>query len=61
MEMNKQILHRKVRCVKGGDLDDEFTFGQVYDVEIGGVILNNFGDPFFMGTDANYEFEEITE
>lgn len=59
--MNKQIVQRKVKCVKGGDLGDEFTFGQVYDVEIGGVILNNFGDPYFMGTDVNYEFEDVEE
>lgn len=59
--MNEYIVTRKVRCVKGGDLGDEFTLGQVYDVEIGGVILNNFGDPYFIGTDANYEFEEIVE
>lgn len=59
--MNKQIVQRKVKCVKGGDLGDEFTFGQVYDVEIGGVILNNFGDPHFINTDVNYEFEDVEE
>lgn len=59
--MNKQIVQRKVMCVKCGDLGDEFTLGQVYDVEIGSVILNNFGDPYFINTDANYEFEEIVE
>ena len=59
--MNEHIVKRKVKCVKGGDLEDEFTFGQVYDVEIGGVILNNFGDPHFINTDVNYDFEEITE
>lgn len=57
--MNKQIVQRKVKCVKGGDLGDEFTFGQVYDVEIGDVIMNNFGDPHFINADANYEFEEM--
>lgn len=57
--MNKQIVQRKVKCVKGGDLGDEFTFGQVYDVESGDVIMNNFGDPYFINTDANYEFEEM--
>lgn len=59
--MNEHIVTRKVRCVKGGDLGDEFTLSQVYDVEIGNVILNNFGDPFFIGTDDNYEFEEMEE
>lgn len=59
--MNMHIVTRKVMCVKGGVTGDEFTLGQVYDVEIGSVILNNFGDPYFIGTDANYEFEEIVE
>ena len=59
--MNKQIVQRKVKCVKGGDLEDEFTFGQVYDVEIGGVILNNFGDPHFINTDVKYDFEDVEE
>ena len=59
--MNKQIVQRKVKCVKGGDLGDEFTFGQIYDVEVGDIILNNSGDPYFINTDVNYEFVEITE
>lgn len=59
--MNKQIVQRKVKCVKGGDLGDEFTLGQIYDVEVGEVILNNFGDPHFINTDIKYEFEEIVE
>lgn len=59
--MNKQIVQRKVKCVKGGATSDEFTLGQVYDVEIGGIILNNFGDPHFINTDVNYDFEDVEE
>lgn len=59
--MNKCILQRKVRRVKGGELGDEFTSGQVYDVEIGGVVMDNLGDPYFINTDNDYKFEEIAK
>lgn len=60
--MNKLIVpwsETYVKCIKGGDLGDRFTFGNNYELLIGNTLIDNYGDPFFIGTDNNYKFEVV--
>lgn len=48
-----------LRCVKGGDLADRFTFGQHYELKIG-YIVDNYGIRWIYGNyDNEYEFEVV--
>lgn len=60
--MNKPILPQAeiyVKCIKGGDLGDKFTFGNNYELLIGNTLIDNYSDPFFIGADNNYKFEAV--
>lgn len=60
--MNKPIVpcyETYVKCIKVGDLGDRFTFGNNYELQIGNTLIDNYGDPFFIGTDNNYKFEAV--
>lgn len=48
-----------LRCIKGGDLGDRFTFGQQYELR-SGFLTDNYGMHWIYGCfDNKYEFEVV--
>lgn len=48
-----------LRCVRGGDLADRFTFGQVYELKHG-FLTDNYGVRWFYDSwDIYYELEIV--
>lgn len=48
-----------LRCIKGGDLADRFTFGQQYELR-SGFLTDNYGMRWvFSDYDKKYDFEVV--